>query len=66
MSPKALTALIFIFAGLLATVVIVGLALQNLDVTGVAYALITLLTGVVSGAILRAKNNNNNGGGDDK
>lgn len=61
MSPKALTALVFMVAGLLVVVVVVGLALRILDVTGVAYALITLLTGVVSGAILRSKNHGGDG-----
>lgn len=60
MSQKALTALIFLVTGLLAAVILVGLAQRILDVTGVAVALSTLLTGVVGGAILKSHS------GDDK
>lgn len=64
-SQKALTALVFLLASLLAVVVVVGLAQRILDATGVAVALSSVLTGVVGGAILRSKNQNNgNGGGD--
>lgn len=62
MTPKAFTALVFFIAGLLAVVVIVGLILQTLDTTGVALALVSMLGGVVGGAILRSRNQN--GGGD--
>lgn len=55
MTPKALTALIFMVAGLLAAVVVVGLAQKILDVTGVAVALSSVLTGIVGGSILRSR-----------
>lgn len=55
MSQKALTALVFLFAALLAVVVIVGLAQRILDATGVAVALSSALTGIVGGAILRSR-----------
>lgn len=55
MSPRALTALVFLIAGLLAVVVLVGLAQRLLDVTGVAVALSSVLTGIVGGALLRSK-----------
>ena len=61
MSPKALTALVFAITGLLSVVVIVGLAQRILDATGVAVALVSLLTGVVGGAILRSKNSGGDG-----
>jgi len=61
MSTKAVTALVFIIAGLLSVVVLVGLAQRTLDSTGVAVALVSLLTGVVGGAILRAKNSGGDG-----
>lgn len=56
MSQKALTALIFVVAGLLAIVVVVGLAQRILDATGVAVALTGSLSGLVAGAVLRSKN----------
>lgn len=59
MSQKALTALVFIVVGLLAVVVLVGLAQKILDVTGVAVALSSVLTGIVGGALLRSKNSGN-------
>jgi hypothetical protein len=55
MNSKALTTLVFIIAGLLAVVVLVGLAQRLLDVTGVAVALCSVLTGVVGGALLKRK-----------
>jgi uncharacterized membrane protein len=54
-SQKALTALIFVVAGLLAVVVVVGLAQHILDATGVAVSLTGALTGIVGGAVLRSK-----------
>lgn len=55
MTQRAITALIFMVAGLLAIVVLVGLAQRILDVTGVAVALSSVLTGIVGGALLRAR-----------
>lgn len=55
MSPKAMTALVFLIAGLLAVVVLVGLAQRILDATGVAVALSSVLTGIVGGSILRGR-----------
>lgn len=55
MSQKALTALVFMVAGLLAVVILVGLAQRILDVTGVAVALSSVITGVVGGALLRSR-----------
>jgi uncharacterized membrane protein len=63
MSQKAVTVLIFLVAALLAVVVLVGLAQKILDVTGVAVALCSVLTGIVGGAFLRSKNNNGGDGG---
>jgi hypothetical protein len=64
MSQKALTALVFLVAGLLATTVLVGLAQRILDATGVAVALSSVLTGIVGGALLRARSGNRDGEGD--
>lgn len=61
MSQKALTTLVFFVAGLLAATVLVGLAQRILDVTGVAVALSSVLTGIVGGALLRSRG----GRGDD-
>lgn len=55
LSNKALTALVFLLVSLLAVVVIVGLAQRELDATGVAVALCSVLTGIVGGALLRAR-----------
>lgn len=55
MSQRALTALVFFVAGLLAVVVLVGLLEKILDVTGVAVSLITLLVGITGGLALRGK-----------
>lgn len=63
MSQKALTALVFLIAGLLAVVILVGLAQRLLDVTGVAVALSSVITGVVGGALLKARSDKNGGGG---
>jgi uncharacterized membrane protein len=65
-SQKALTALIFVVAGLLAIVVVVGLAQRILDATGVAVALTGSLSGLVAGAVLRSKNPPDGGKGGDK
>jgi len=54
-SQKALTALVFLVAGLLATTILVGLAQRILDATGVAVALSSVLTGIVGGALLRSR-----------
>jgi hypothetical protein len=67
MSQRALTALVFLLASLLTVVVVVGLAQRILDATGVAVALSSVLTGVVGGAILRARTDTTrNQGGDDQ
>ena len=55
MSQRALTALVFLVAGLLAATVLVGLAQRILDATGVAVALSSVLTGIVGGSLLRAR-----------
>ena len=62
MSQKALTALVFLVAGLLAVTVLVGLAQRILDVTGVAVALSSVLTGIVGGALLRSRSNGGQSG----
>ncbi len=63
MSQKALTALVFLVAGLLAVTVLVGLAQRILDVTGVAVALSSVLTGIVGGALLRSRGGKDDGPG---
>lgn len=55
MSQKAITALVFMIAGLLAVTVLVGLAQRILDVTGVAVALSSVLTGIVAGLVFKSK-----------
>lgn len=55
LSPKSVTALVFLLASLLAVVVVIGLAQRTLDATGVAVALCSVLTGIVGGALLRAR-----------
>ena len=55
MSQRAVTALVFMVTGLLIVVVLVGLAQKILDVTGVAVALSSVLTGIVGGVLLRGK-----------
>jgi uncharacterized membrane protein len=64
MSQKAVTALIFLIAALLAVVVLVGLAQKILDATGVAVALSSVLTGIVGGVLLRGKANSPRDGDD--
>lgn len=64
MSQKSITALVFIVVSLLAVVVVIGLAQRTLDATGVAVALCSVLTGIVGGALLRARVPKDNG--DDK
>ena len=61
MSQRAVTALIFLVAGLLTVVVLVGLAQRILDATGVAVALSTVLTGIVGGVLVRSKSNDDRG-----
>ena len=65
MSQKAVTALVFLIAGLLAVVIVVGLAQSLLEVTGVAVALCSVLTGIVGGAFLRSRSDKSDGGGED-
>jgi len=60
-SQKALTALVFIIVGLLAAVVLVGLAQKILDVTGVAVALSSVITGIVGGVLLGKRNSGDGG-----
>lgn len=55
MTPRAMTALVFLIACLLSVVVLVGLFQRTLDTTGVAVALTSMLTGLVGGLVLRAK-----------
>ena len=55
MSTKAVTALVFLIASLLAVVILAGLFQRLLDPTGVAVALCSMLTGIAGGAILRSK-----------
>lgn len=55
MSSRALMALVFFIAGLLAVVILVGLVQKTLDTAAVAVCLSTVLTGIVSGALLRGK-----------
>jgi len=62
MSQKALTALVFLIAALLAVVILVGLAQRLLDVTGVAVALSSVITGIVGGALLKARSSDKGGG----
>ena len=64
MSQKALTALVFLVAGLLATTILVGLAQRILDATGVAVALSSVLTGIVGGALLRSRSAGRDSEGD--
>lgn len=64
MSQKALTALVFTIAVFLGIVILVGLAQRELDVTGVAVALSSVITGLVGGAFLRSRSGG--GGGDEK
>jgi len=63
-SQKALTALAFLVAGLLATTILVGLAQRILDATGVAVALSSVLTGIVGGALLRSRSAGRDSEGD--
>lgn len=63
MSNKPLLAIAYVLAGLIAVVVIVGLAQQKLDPTGTATVLSGVLSGVVAGVVLREKSK---GGGDEK
>lgn len=55
MSPKALTAIAFVIVGLLAIVIVVGLAQKTLDATGIAVALSSTLAGIVGGILLRER-----------
>lgn len=56
LTPKAVTWLIFLLLGLLAIVVAAGIVQNRLDPTGVAVALISMMTGIAGGAILRSRN----------
>lgn len=64
MSQKAITALVFLVATLLAVVVVVGLAQRILDATGVAVALSSVLTGIVGGTLLRSRTAKDDDGGE--
>lgn len=63
MSQRAVTVLVFSIVGLLAIVIMVGLAQRLLDPTGVAVSLCTLLTGVVGGVLWRGKSSPPGGDG---
>lgn len=65
MSQKALTALVFLVAGLLAATVLIGLAQRILDATGVAVALSSVLTGIVGGTLLRSRTGGKDGESDE-
>jgi hypothetical protein len=54
-NSKALTAVILLIAALLAAVVVVGLARGELDTTGVAVTLASILSGIVGGVLLRER-----------
>lgn len=62
MSSKAMTALVFFIAGLMAIVVVVGLAQRILDATGVVLALSTVLSGVVVGIGMKERTKPPSGG----
>lgn len=66
MSEKAVTALVFLIAALLAVVVVVGLAQKLLEPTGVAVALCSMMTGIAGGAILRSRSADKDGDDDKK
>lgn len=61
MSQKALTALVFLLVSFLGIVIIVGLARAELDTSGIAVALSSVITGLVGGAILRGKSGDKDG-----
>lgn len=63
MSQKALTALVFLITVFLGVVILVGLAQRELDTTGVAVALSSVITGLVGGAILRGRGGSGGKGG---
>lgn len=54
MSPKAVTALVFLIVGLLAVVIFVGLAQKTLNTTGVAVSLTSIITGYFGHLALKA------------
>lgn len=54
-SPRLLAAVILTVLALLVVVVIVGLARDNLDPTGVATVLSTMFSGIVVGVIVRGR-----------
>lgn len=54
LSPKALTVLVFLIAGLLCVVVVTGLYQKSLDPTGIGVALISVIGGLVMGAFRRS------------
>lgn len=62
MSSKAMTALVFMIAGLIAVVVVVGLAQRILDATGVVLALSTVLSGMVAGVVMKDRTKPPGGG----
>lgn len=61
MSQKALTALVFLLVAFLGIVILVGLARAELDTSGIAVALSSVITGLVGGAILRGKSGDKDG-----
>lgn len=58
MSNKLLYSLASVIAGLLVLVIIVGLAQKTLDTTGVALMLGPVLTGLVTGIVMRERDRN--------
>lgn len=61
-NTKPLYALAYLLAGLLALVIVVGLARQVLDTTAVALMLGPALTGLVTGIVLRERDRNKDKG----
>lgn len=66
LSAKALTALVFMIAGLLGVVVLTGLYQGSLDSTGIALALSSVITGLVTGALYKSRSESKNDGGKDQ
>lgn len=60
-SPRLLAASVAVVLTLLAAVVVVGLARDNLDSTGVATVLSTLFSGIVVGALLKGRGDGKGG-----
>lgn len=54
-STRLLSAVVVTILGLIVIVVVVGLARDNLDTTGVATVLSTLFSGIVVGTLLKGR-----------